>query len=209
MTTNKINHKVIKPSDLGFTEEASRLDVSGASLCVRVLRQNWRQGTLGCKDRGEVAFSNVKPWKQKGTGRARAGTKRSPLWRKGGVIFGPQERSRTLQVPRKLRAGVLRSMMHGFLSNDRVISLEWESAADTPKTSQAYKALKDAGLVGKKITLFVAADDIFTQASFANIPTVQIIIFDACNVYDLATTEYIVYLQKDAEHINKMVNQWL
>ena len=60
--------------------------------------QNWRQGTVACKGRSDVAFSNKKPWKQKGTGRARAGSARSPLWRKGGVIFGPQPRTRTLTI---------------------------------------------------------------------------------------------------------------
>ena len=57
------------------------------AVWVRALMQNWRQGTVGCKSRGEISFSNKKPWKQKGTGRARAGSSRSPLWRSGGVIF--------------------------------------------------------------------------------------------------------------------------
>ena len=69
---------------------------------IRVLLQNWRQGTVGCKSRGEVAFANRKPWRQKGTGRARVSSLRSPLWRKGGVIFGPQARVRKLFINNKL-----------------------------------------------------------------------------------------------------------
>ena len=60
------------------------------AIYVRALLQNWRQGTVACKGRSDVSYSNKKPWKQKGTGRARAGSARSPLWRGGGVIFGPQ-----------------------------------------------------------------------------------------------------------------------
>ena len=65
--------------------------------------QNWRQGTVACKGRSDVAFSNKKPWKQKGTGRARAGSARSPLWRGGGVIFGPQPRTRMLKVAKQVK----------------------------------------------------------------------------------------------------------
>src|ERR1700683_4830953 len=68
------------------------------ATAIRTLIQNWRQGTVGCKDRSEVAYSNRKPWKQKGTGRARAGSLRSPVWRKGGVTFGPQPRVRELSI---------------------------------------------------------------------------------------------------------------
>ena len=75
----------------------------GFSTWIRSLRQNWRQGTVGCKGRSDVAHSNKKPWKQKGTGRARAGSPRSPLWRGGGVTFGPQARVRTLAVPAQLK----------------------------------------------------------------------------------------------------------
>lgn len=89
-------------SDLGVTWEQVDAKVDYA-LWVRVLMQNWRQGTVGCKGRSDVARSGKKPWKQKGTGRARAGTARSPLWRGGGVIFGPQMRTRTLKINKKIK----------------------------------------------------------------------------------------------------------
>src|ERR1700731_1034429 len=84
---------VITPQDLSLKTENRRKDNSkGFAVAIRVLLQNWRQGTVGCKDRSEVWRTGKKPWKQKGTGRARAGTPRSPLWRGGGIIFGPQAR---------------------------------------------------------------------------------------------------------------------
>src|ERR1700733_5875246 len=68
------------------------------STWIRVLAKNWQQGTVACQGRSDVAYTNRKPWKQKGTGRARAGSARSPLWKGGGVIFGPQARVRTMKV---------------------------------------------------------------------------------------------------------------
>lgn len=76
---------------------------------VRALMQNTRQGTVSSKSRGEVAFSNKKPWKQKGTGRARVSSRRSPLWRKGGTIFGPQARVKTLKVSQATKEKSTRS----------------------------------------------------------------------------------------------------
>src|SRR3989338_6099689 len=87
-----------------FSKEGSA--PAGFSIVVRQLLQNWRQGTVACQTLAEVTGSNKKPFKQKGTGRARAGTVKSPLWRGGGVIFGPQPRTRTLKVSKKLRQSV-------------------------------------------------------------------------------------------------------
>ena len=87
----------------GFSENMSK----EYAVWVRVLMQNWRQGTVGCKARSDVAYTNKKPWKQKGTGRARAGSARSPIWRGGGVTFGPQARVKTLKnYTRKLKVAL-------------------------------------------------------------------------------------------------------
>src|SRR3990167_8761361 len=97
-----MENKIITPANLGLGDlEVRSKNVANAtfSTWVRVLLQNGRQGTVACKGRSDVAFSNKKPWKQKGTGRARAGSARSPVWRKGGVIFGPQARVRKLSIP--------------------------------------------------------------------------------------------------------------
>ena len=85
--------------DLNLDASQKKVATVAFSTWIRSLLQNWRQGTVGCKGRSDVNRSNKKPWKQKGTGRARAGSARSPLWRGGGVIFGPQPRVRTLTLP--------------------------------------------------------------------------------------------------------------
>jgi large subunit ribosomal protein L4 len=92
---------VMSSQDLAEGTERKEMSRRGFAMAVRALLQNWRQGTVACKGRSDVSFSNKKPWKQKGTGRARAGSARSPLWRGGGVAFGPQPRTRTLKITKE------------------------------------------------------------------------------------------------------------
>ena len=82
--------RLLPSSMISIASDKKIASKANFALWVRALLQNWRQGTVVCKGRSEVAYSNKKPWKQKGTGRARAGSARSPLWRSGGVIFGPK-----------------------------------------------------------------------------------------------------------------------
>lgn len=202
--------KVVAIADLGLTNE-QEINVSpqGFSQCIRVLRQNWRQGTVACKGRSDVAFSNKKPWKQKGTGRARAGSPRSPLWRKGGVTFGPQPRTRTLNVTKNLKQQVCLSVLLSYVKENRVISLNWTPEQNVPKTAMAYNALKSANLHDKKVTLFVANSDVITHASFDNISNVSMLLFDQANAYHLADGQYLVFLNKDIDAFKEMVNSWI
>ncbi|MCL4361145.1 50S ribosomal protein L4 [Candidatus Dependentiae bacterium] len=208
-TSAQIVH-TISSSDLNLGD-VSNLQTSpdGLSLYVRALRQNWRQGTVGCKDRGEVAFSNRKPWKQKGTGRARAGSLRSPLWRKGGVIFGPQPRVRTLKVSKDLKKNVFSSLLIDKLRQGKIFNLDFNIEADLPKTSLAFNALKSAQLHDKKIILFVPAGDFKIHAAFSNLPNVGMLLFDQPNAYDLANCENWVVLKKDMEQFKEMVSKWI
>lgn len=205
----KIVH-VISQKDLNIKDE-QKTDVSneGFSQCVRVLLQNWRQGTVACKDRSEVAFSNRKPWKQKGTGRARAGSLRSPLWRKGGVIFGPQERTRKLDVSKTVKNQVNNSILWKFLDDKNIMSLDWIPENDLPKTAPAYKILKEAGLNDRKVIMFVTGHDSATHLSFANIPNVRLLLFDQPNAYDLSNGECWLFLNKDLDAFKEMVTKWL
>ena len=175
---------------------------------IRMLRQNWRQGTVGCKTRAELAFSNRKPWKQKGTGRARAGSLRSPLWRKGGVIFGPQPRTRTLSVNSKEMDLVLNNILFSKLAQKAIFCLDFSISADKPETKLAQKALSVTGLGDKKVLLFMPFDDITSIASFRNIPNVQIISFDQPNAFDLTNGGCWVFLKKDVDLFKEMISRW-
>src|SRR5438128_11366121 len=122
--------KIVKAQDIALAPDTSvQLSAQGMAQCVRALRQNWRQGTVACKGRSDVAFSNKKPWKQKGTGRARAGSARSPLWRKGGVTFGPQPRTRELDAPQALRKQVSKGILWEYLKQEKVRSLDFAPQA--------------------------------------------------------------------------------
>ena len=198
--------KTLTPQDLELATREVRISPESFAVWIRVLLQNGRQGTVGCKGRADVAYSNKKPWKQKGTGRARAGSKRSPLWRGGGVIFGPQPRIRTLKVNKILRKRVLGDMFWDLLNDKKVLCLNWE-ISNKPKTADAFNNLKSMDLHNKKVTLFVEARDILTQASFANLPNVQILLFDEVNAFHLASGTSVVFLQKDLDAFKNMVVQ--
>lgn len=179
------------------------------ALCVRSLLQNWRQGTVGCKGRSDVAYANRKPWKQKGTGRARAGSARSPLWRGGGVTFGPQPRTRTIKAGRGLKQQVMNNLLFQQLYGGHVASLQWTPQNEKPRTAQAHKVLKEAGLIGQPVVLFLPTHDVMAYASFANIPGVRVLFFDQPNVFDLAKGARWIFLHRDADHFKSMVSRWI
>jgi len=209
-TTMDLQSRILSPDDFGLKEDAApELSPNGLAECVRVLRQNWRQGTVACKGRSDVAFSNKKPWRQKGTGRARAGSLRSPIWRKGGASFGPQPRVRTLKVPKGLRKGVLGGIFWERLSQGKIAELNSTFDGEKPKTAKAFGLLKEAGVHTLKVSLFVSEHDYQAQASFANIPNVKIYLFDQPNAYSLAYGDCWVYLKKDENLFKQMVEPWI
>lgn len=194
-------------NDVEIQAPKKKMSSVGFSTYIRALLQNWRQGTVSCKDRSEVAFSNRKPWKQKGTGRARAGSLRSPLWRKGGVVFGPQPRVRTLKVSKKLKNNVIGSLIYNRLEEGNVACLDWMLDGDRPKTAAAYAALQQAKLTDGNITIFLPVGDMLTYASFVNIPNVRILFYDQPNAFDLSQNDRWVVFKKDIEHFKEMVAQ--
>ncbi len=199
----------IKGQDLNITEPEKHASAASFSTWVRVLAQNWRQGTVGVKGRSDVSHTNRKPWKQKGTGRARAGSSRSPLWRGGGVIFGPQERVRTLKVSKKLRKKILVSLLFDYLKNSKITVLDRSIEGDKPKTALAYKLLQEAGLINKKVALFIKPDDVFSFASFSNLPMMNIFSFDQPNAFDLANSDHWVFFKNDFDNFKEMVSKWI
>lgn len=175
---------------------------------IRALSQNWRQGTVAVKGRSDVSFSNKKPWKQKGTGRARAGSARSPLWRGGGVIFGPQPRVRVLSMSKEEKRRILSQLFIDRFGKENIILLDWEIKGERPYTKEAAQLLKESGLHDKKVTLFLAPSDRLHYASFVNIPQVQVLFFDQPNAYDLVNSEYWAVLRKDLESFKDMIGKW-
>ncbi len=194
--------------DFGLTEGKTGRMTVGFSVWVRTLMQNWRQGTLGCKDRSEVNRTNKKPWKQKGTGRARAGSARSPLWRGGGVIFGPQPRVRTLTVPAKIKQSVLKHLFHDRIVESRVFVADWQQL-EKPSTAHASRFLKSLGFDGAdKVVVLLPWQDFVTRASFANMSFVSLVSFDQLNAFNLAYGENVVIFKKDLEQLKQVIQKW-
>lgn len=214
------NKKVTNTPEAGLVQTVDMQDMNlghafkpaskaSFSTWIRVLSRNWAQGTVACKGRSDVNRTNRKPWKQKGTGRARAGSARSPLWKGGGVIFGPQERVCTLKTTKKLKRKVLVTILMDRIKHKNVLYADWVLPNDKPKTSAAHELLKKTGLAHKKVILFVEPRDFAVAASFINIPNVHPLSFDQVNAYDLANSECWLFLKKDFDHFKTMVSQWL
>lgn len=196
----------LSADDLGIKKCKGSLD--GFSAWVRALQFNWRQGTVACKDRSEVSFSRKKPWKQKGTGRARVGSARSPLWRKGGIIFGPQKRVRTLSMPRRMKLVVKNNALNALLDSKRIYVVDWVLNSDKPKTAAAAKVLKDLKIVGKKVALLLPFQDLLSRASWSNIEKVSVVSFDEINAINLIDNDFLIVFKKDLNLFKEMVSTW-
>lgn len=203
--------RVVSLRDFGLDESQKKQgNLTAFSVWIRALLQNWRQGTVGCKGRADVNRTNKKPFKQKGTGRARAGSARSPLWKGGGVIFGPQPRVHTIKFTGIMKKQVLNALFFDFVEGARVAALDWlPDEMTSPKTAVAYSALKAAQMHTKKVALFLPHGDLFAYAAFANIPNVRILFFDQANAYDLADSQQLLFLNRDFDQFKEMVVRWI
>ncbi len=199
--------KTYSPAELGLETAVESPAVHAVALAVRVHRQNSRQGTVGCKDRTAlVSRSNRKPWRQKGTGRARAGTARSPLWRGGAVSHGPQARVRTLAMPTKVNHLALRTIVAKRALKETVISLSW---TPVPKSKAAFNLLKDNGLSGATCVLLHDIYDFETFYAFSNLPNVSLVSYDAVHADAIGRGKYLVFLEKDISLFTTLVGTWL
>lgn len=156
---------------------------------------NQRVGTSSTKSRSEVRGGGRKPWRQKGTGRARAGSRRSPLWRGGGVVFGPKPRDYSYSVPKKVRRLAFRSALSAKLAEDKMVVLE-ELDFEEPKTKKMVEILKRFS-ADKKAVVVTSSKNENVEKSARNIPGVLPRTSDRLSVMDLVTYDKLV-LTRDA-----------
>ncbi|MBO8158040.1 50S ribosomal protein L4 [Thermosyntropha sp.] len=163
---------------------------------VKMQLANKRVGTASTKNRGEVSGSGKKPWRQKGTGRARVGSIRNPIWRGGGVVFGPKPRDYSYRLPKKVRRLAMRSALSSKVKDNNIIVVD-SLIFDEPKTKKMVEVLK--ALNAKKKTLLVTLEsaDGNVVKSARNIPGVKPLKADFINVYDLLKYETLL-ITKDA-----------
>jgi large subunit ribosomal protein L4 len=150
-----------------------------------------RAGTQSTKTRAEVRGGGAKPWKQKGTGRARQGSIRSPQWKGGGVALGPKPRSYAQRTPKKMIKLALRSALSDRAAEDQVVVVdEWRF--DVPSTKAASAALTALGLSGR-IVVVVGPDDANAVKSFRNLPHVHVLEQGELNAYDILVSDFVVF----------------
>ena len=158
---------------------------------VKVYLNNQRQGTAKTKGRSEVSGGNQKPWKQKGTGRARQGSTRAPHWRGGGIVFGPQPRDYTTGIPKKVRQLARRSALNARAREDNLLVVE-RLSFDAPKTRRLTELLGKVGAEEAKVLVLTNGHNPNVYLSGRNLPTVQVMNFADASAYDILWSEKVV-----------------
>jgi large subunit ribosomal protein L4 len=162
---------------------------------VRMQTANRRAGTAATKEKGEVRGGGKKPWKQKGTGRARAGSIRSPLWPGGGTIFGPHPRDYHYALPKRARKAALRSALAQKLREERLVIVDRLELPE-PKTKHFVAVLRELGIDDTVLVVIADADERLERAG-RNLPRVKVLRAAGLNVYDVLRYHHLV-LTRDA-----------
>jgi large subunit ribosomal protein L4 len=160
-----------------------------------------RSGTQATQTRAEVSGGGRKPWRQKGSGRARQGSTRAPHWRGGGVALGPKPRSYRQRTPKKMVQLALRSALSDRAAENRVMVVDaWEFT--TPRTREAKAALGALGLTGK-VLLVLGPDEDVAAKSFRNLPEVQLLKASELNAYDILCNDWVVFTRSTVPTTDK------
>ena len=176
--------------DLRVAKEESAAHIVHRALVMQMT--NARQGTASTKTRAEVSGGGRKPWRQKGTGRARAGSNRSPLWRGGGVTFGPKPRDYNIKMNRKERRLALRTAFQSR-TEDLIVVTDFADQLTRPKTKDLVEAITRWGIAPEsKVLLIVPEVEQTVYLSARNIPTLRLISATRLNVYDVLNADKIV-----------------
>ena len=166
---------------------------------------NKRRGTASTKTRAEVSGGGAKPWRQKGTGRARAGSNRSPLWIKGGVTFGPKPRDYTWELPKKMRRQALRSVFSAKVADGEMVVLD-ELQLKEIKTKMMVGLLKNLKLAGKT-TLVMANRDEKVRLSGRNLSDLHILNPENINTYDLVNCDHLLLTREAITRIEEQLSK--
>ena len=158
---------------------------------VKVYLNNQRQGTHMTKTRSFVSGGNQKPWKQKGTGRARQGSIRAPHWRGGGIVFGPSPRDYRTDIPRKVKQLARKSALNARAREGAVHVIE-RLAFRAPKTSQLAELLGSLGVAGRKALVLTAGHNANAYLSGRNLPSVEVMAYPEASAYDVLWSDVVV-----------------
>lgn len=191
------NIKGEQVGELELNNDIFGVEVNESVLHDAVVNQlaNKRQGTQSAKTRAEVSGGGRKPWKQKGTGRARAGSTRSPLWRKGGIVFAPKPRSYKYALPKKVRRLAIKSALSSKVLSGKLIVVEGLTLAE-PKTKEFTGILNSLQVATKALIVTADVDNAIVKSA-RNIPGVTPSNVGTLNVYDVLSHDKLI-ISRDA-----------
>ena len=167
-------------------------------------RASLRQGTHAVKNRSAVRGGGRKPWRQKGTGRARQGSIRSPQWRGGGVVFGPTPRSYGYKLPQKVRQLALKSVYSEKVAENKLVAVDALNF-DAPKTAEFVKVLEALAIERKVLVIFENEGNKFAELSARNIPNVQVTTANSASVLDIVNNDKILVTQAALSQIEEVL----
>ena len=209
MTTLSLDIKNLEGEKVGSAELPEAVfaidpNIHVMHLVVRAQMAGARQGTHDTKTRGQVSGGGHKPFRQKGTGRARQGTIRAPHYAGGGVVFGPHPRSYALKVNRREIKLAMRSALSAKAAEGVLVLLE-NADFQKPSTKQAVAALKALGIEGR-VTIIVTDHDVNAFLSFRNLPKVRILPVSEINTYDLIDNKTLVLTEAARNRVEEVLS---
>ncbi|MBO6001696.1 MAG: 50S ribosomal protein L4 [Spirochaetales bacterium] len=197
-----VNGKEIKTIDLN--PDVFGIEVSDGSIYHAVNNElaNRRVGTACTKTRAEVNYSNTKPFKQKGTGNARRGDKKSPVMVGGGTIFGPKPRDYSYTLPKKVKRLAMKSLLSLSVQEERLVVVE-DFTSENGKTKELVGVLKNFVEDGKRTVLIMKNDDAMLRRAARNIPYLHVLAYDKLSAKELLYGKKVVMLETAAKNLNE------
>ena len=200
-----IDQKGKSAGNVDLNEEIFGIEPNESVVFDAIIRQRAgkRQGTSAVKNRSAVRGGGKKPWRQKGTGRARQGSIRSPQWRGGGVVFGPTPRSYSYKLPRKVRRLAIKSVLsQKVIDNDLIVVDSF--SFDAPKTKEFAEVLNKLDVNTKVLVVLEDGND-FTALSARNLPNVTVVPADGINVLDVVGNQKLILTQAALSKIEEVL----
>jgi large subunit ribosomal protein L4 len=186
-----------KSVDLPAEIFAAKVNVPLIHQVVVAQQAAARQGTHSAKNRGEVRGGGRKPYRQKGTGRARQGSLRAPQYAGGGTVHGPVPRSYVQRTPKKMKVAALRGALSDRLSHGRLLVVSGFVDGDLPRTRDAVAVLTSAiGEFGRRVLAVIHRDDEVSWKSLKNVPSVHVLTEDQLNTYDVLASDHVVFTEQ-------------
>lgn len=191
--------------DITLNEEIFGIEPNETVVYDAIIMQraSLRQGTHSVKHRGEVRGGGRKPWRQKGTGRARQGSIRSPQWRGGGIVFGPTPRSYSYKLPKKVRRLAMKSVLSEKVAENNLVAVEALSF-DAPKTKEFKQVLTNLSIDAKVLVVLESGND-FAALSARNLPNVSVVTSDNVSVLDIVSNTKVLATQTALTQIEEVL----